>query len=65
MIIKDIAEPQSELEDKSLDLELLEAIIKEVKDFNEAVKIVGITQEEDLIELKETRDIISLKNSKL
>ena len=60
IIIKDNAEPQSEQEDPAVDLELLDAIIKEVKNFNEATKNIGVTQQEDLIELKSTRDMIQL-----
>ena len=56
--IKDNVEPQSELEDNVIDLQLLEAIIKEVREFNESAKNIGITQEEDLIELKATRDML-------
>ena len=57
-VIKDDVEPQSEQEDHSVDLDLLDAIIKEVKQFNEATKNLGLTWQEDLIELRATRDII-------
>jgi len=42
---------------------LLDAIIKEVKAFNEAAQNIGVTWQEDLIELKKTRDFIQLQNN--
>jgi len=62
-ILKNDAEPQSEQEDASIDIELLDAIIKEVKAFNEAAQNIGVTWQEDLIELKKTRDFIQLQNN--
>lgn len=59
-LIKDSVEPQSEQEEHQMELNLLEAIIKEVKQFNEATRSIGLTFEEDLIELTTTRDAIKL-----
>jgi hypothetical protein len=51
VVIKDDVEPQSEVEEEKLDLDLLDAVIKEVKLFNEAAKNFEIINEGDLIQL--------------
>lgn len=56
VIIKDEVEPQSEIEENKQDVELMDAIVRETKIFNEAVKNYGITQEEDLLQLREERE---------
>ena len=49
VVIKDDVEPQSEVEEVKQDVELMDAIIRETKLFNDAVKNYGITHEEDLL----------------
>ncbi len=65
VVIKDDVEPQSEVEEVKQDVELMDAIIREAKLFNEAVKNYGITHEEDLFQLKEWKRTILLENSKM
>jgi hypothetical protein len=64
VVIKDDVEPQSEVEEVKQDVELMDAIIRETKIFNEAVKNYGITHEEDLLQLKESKRMMSLEKTK-
>ena len=65
VVIKDDVEPQSEVEEVKQDVELMDAIIRETKLFNDAVKNYGITHEEDLLQLKEWKRSFLLENSKM
>ena len=64
VVIKDDVEPQSEVEEVKQDVELMDAIIRETKLFNDAVKNYGITHEEDLLQLKESKRMMSLEKTK-
>ena len=64
VVIKDDFEPQSEVQEVKQDVELMDAIIRETKIFNEAVKNYGITHEEDLLQLKESKRMMSLEKTK-
>ncbi len=65
VVLKDDVEPQSEVEEVKQDVELMDAIIRETKLFNDAVKNYGITHEEDLLKLKESKRSFSLETAKL
>ena len=49
VVMKDDVEPQSEVEEGKMDMELIDAVIKEVRSFNEAAKNYEIANQEDII----------------
>ena len=63
VVIKDDVEPQCEIEEvKQDDMEIMDEYINEMKLFNQAVKNYDIVYEEDLLQLKDAKQVFIQQN---